>query len=447
MIGSACGMCCVFFGGKARLRKKYERMQPTKPTEKYFAWFLFFLPLFVISISAAAHIGGINYSNQGLYAAEDSSVAMIDHSSQLLGNSTIVLGTIVDNLKTSVKSAVDTTVNSVNINEMDNSVVPPLQNLVAEFTNLRDQVAALKVTRDNLATSIGTLQTSATTLETSINGINTNIQSLSTTNQPITGSAGKFWILKAAVAYTQPSATQLKNRANAAPNVNTILAGLDSVPDLNTYIDNSQAGVTNLKTNTSKILSDTATLLKNDLEGPLDNAKLDTIDLLDPAVTQGKTMLNNAKASLQAQYVTVNGHNDTRVIVQYLLVLLYALPILVITMMGVSKKPRIMKTCNLISVPYYFLLYILAVIFFILAVIVGDGCDLIFDTSSQFAANVAPIQIGLSAYEQCSNGTSLLSIASSLGVGLNTSQFNLTQIAGEKIDAVNFNTASDFDLS
>lgn len=85
-------------------------------------------------------------------------------------------------------------------------------------------------------------------------------------------------------------------------------------------------------------------------------------------------------------------------------------------------------------------------VFFILAVVVGDACDLAFDSGSQFAANVAPVQIALSAFEQCSNGSSLLNIASSLGVGINSSQFNLTSIAGNQLTSADFSAASDFDL-
>lgn len=166
---SACGMCCVLFGGKDRLRKKYERMQPTGPVEKYFAWFLFFLPMFVIGLSIAAHIGGVNYFSNGLYAVEDSSVAMINHSSQLIGNASITLGKIVDNIKVSLNNAVDTTVGSVNLNQLDSTVIVSLSNLVTGFNDTKTQVAALKVTRDTLVTNINTLKTDATALVTSKN--------------------------------------------------------------------------------------------------------------------------------------------------------------------------------------------------------------------------------------------------------------------------------------
>lgn len=179
------------------------------------------------------------------------------------------------------------------------------------------------------------------------NAINTKIQSYSTTNQAITGSPGKTWILKTAIAFTAPDANPILTNANAAPNVGTILANLDNVPDLTSYVNDSQTGVSTVKTKAQTLLADSATTLKNDLGGPLDNAKLDAIDLVNPAVDQGTATLNGVKADLQAQYVKANSYNDTRVIVQYLLVLLYVLPILFITMMGVSRKPRVMKTYNL----------------------------------------------------------------------------------------------------
>ena len=370
---SACGMCCVMCRNKGMLRKKFERMEPSTPFEKYFAWFLFGLPFFVIGICIAAHIGGINYSTQGLYAVEDSTVNMITQATQLLGNATSTLNNVVGNIKGIASTSIDMTVSSVDFNQMDILVLPPLTNLTNGYQNIQAQVSALKIIRDNTISNITTLKTTANTAVTDTNAVNSNIQALSTTNQPITGSPGKTWILKNAVVFTAASASEIVNKANSAPNVGNILNNLNFVPDLSSYITDAASGVNTVKSTSQQTVLNSASSLKTTINGSFDTGRDSALSSITPAINQGSTMLNGVKTSMQAEYVKVNTYNDTRVIVQYVLVILYALPILFITMMGVSRKPRIMKTCNLVCVPYYVLLFLLSVLFFIMAVVVGDG--------------------------------------------------------------------------
>jgi hypothetical protein len=363
----------VMFRNQGVLRKKFERMEPSTPIEKYFAWFLFGLPFFVIGICIAAHIGGINYSSQGLYAVEDSTVGMITHSTELLGNATITLTNVVGNLKGTSSSAIDLTVASVDLNKLDTTVVVPMSDLTNAYQTTQTQVTSLKDIRDSTVTDINNLKTMANNAVTSSNAVNNQVQALSTTNQPITGSPGKTWILKNAIVFTAVNANELVNKANTAPNVGTILNNLNFVPDLSDYITDAQLGLDTVKSASQQAVTDSAISLKTTINGSFDTGRDNAISSIAPAISTGNAMLLGVKADMQTEYVKVNAYNDTRVIIQYLLVILYVFPILFITMMGVSRKPRIMKTCNLICVPYYVLLFFVAVLFFILAVVVGDG--------------------------------------------------------------------------
>lgn len=107
-------------------------------------------------------------------------------------------------------------------------------------------------------------------------------------------------------------------------------------------------------------------------------------------------------------------------------------------------------------VPYYALLFLATLSTFLIALVFGDTCELLFDSQPSSLGkllnnsfNVATLagtndSLG-SIFHKCVEGQSLLDIASN--IGLNTSVINFTAIANEKIDNMSFNDIGSVNLT
>lgn len=156
------------------------------------------------------------------------------------------------------------------------------------------------------------------------------------------------------------------------------------------------------------------------------------------------------------------------------LVLLFCLPVLLISIGGATRSHVVMKGCdvyshiftnllqstlsfrvNLACVPYYALLFFFAIIFLLFSLILGDVCTLVFDENPSSLGAVLrapPLNNNMistnesfgAVFHKCVTGSSLLDVASSFG--FNSSSFNFSSIANDKISGVNFDKISDVDL-
>lgn len=107
-------------------------------------------------------------------------------------------------------------------------------------------------------------------------------------------------------------------------------------------------------------------------------------------------------------------------------------------------------------VPYYALLFLATLFTFLIALVFGDACELLFDSQPSSLGkllnnsfNVATLagtndSLGL-IFHKCVEGQSLLDIASN--IGLNTTVINFTAIANEKIDNMPFNDIGSVNLT
>ncbi len=107
-------------------------------------------------------------------------------------------------------------------------------------------------------------------------------------------------------------------------------------------------------------------------------------------------------------------------------------------------------------VPYYALLFLATLSTFLIALVFGDACELLFDSQPSSLGkllnnsfNVATLagtndSLG-SIFHKCVEGQSLLDIASN--IGLNTTVINFTAIANEKIDNMPFNDIGSVNLT
>jgi hypothetical protein len=164
---SCCCMCCCQCCCKARLRKKYSRKTPPSKLKKGVAWCLYFLPILVVGLSIAAHLGGVNHFTVGLNRIQSGSNLLLDNSKGLIDKTVPTLTTVMDNLKIGVNQAIDMAVDSVSLASLDTSVIPPLNAMCDELIVAQSGVDRIKTSANQITTDVNTLKTRSNDLMSS----------------------------------------------------------------------------------------------------------------------------------------------------------------------------------------------------------------------------------------------------------------------------------------
>jgi hypothetical protein len=272
---------------------------------------------------------------------------------------------------------------------------------------------------------------------------------LHTIEKPLSNNPGSTWRLtNSAAGFIPIDASSVQNNANSAPDTASIFSNLASTPNLTAFAVEGRNAISSASTTATTLINTSRTNLKTSLGTSLDTLSGSLSTSLTPIQTQLGDTITATKSSINTQFGTVFQYNDIRIYGQMGLVLLYIIPIVFINLGGLSRRAGCMKTCNLVAVPYYLLLYIFGILFLVLTVLVGDLCTVVFDTKPSPLNSIDPL-FGkvLNAVDSCYSGASLLNVVGSLQIqGLNASQLNLSQMARTEIDKFNISSMTQFDL-
>jgi hypothetical protein len=207
----------------------------------------------------------------------------------------------------------------------------------------------------------------------------------------------------------------------------------------------------------------TATVKIADASSGFKLSALSGLDTVNASIGgQFSTIQTNFTTMLDGLNKTAFGYLDMGVsyvastsLYRVLFLAVYGLPVLV-SLLGVGfKSPRLMKGCNCLCVPYYLLLHILAVVFLIMAFVIGDGtftnvvCNVAFDirpiSPSLSTGSLSMMSTGLTALDSCYANSSLLEVASNLNL-IDGTQVNFSSIASKQINSLNFSSVGSFDI-
>jgi hypothetical protein len=267
------------------------------------------------------------------------------------------------------------------------------------------------------------------------------------TDKPLTGRPGVTWKLGTNPNINAVDPQAVQTNANQAPDTSTIFAPLNNTPNLTALAVEGRNAITNAKNQATTLISQSRSSLKTSMNSSLDTVKSNLVNSLTPVQTDVGTTISGVKSQVTSYFVQANQFNDFRVYGQMGLVLLYVLPLMFMNLGGLSRRPGCMKTCNLVCVPYYLLLYLFGILFLLLAAVMGDVCTLVFDTRPSPLAQFNPtIGAAVDAIDSCYAGVSLLSVVGSLNLGFNSSQLNMSSIARAEINKFNLTSMANFDL-
>jgi hypothetical protein len=179
----------------------------------------------------------------------------------------------------------------------------------------------------------------------------------------LTNSAGANTVDSSAVA----------TGANSAPDTATVFSGLNSAPDLDAIGTTTLAAITSGKTTATEIMTTSKATFSTTINTTLAPFQKQITDMIATTLGPIRTEVTANRKEVARYLTEAIGYDAQRILGQMGFCLLYVLPLLFISLGGFSKKPGFMKCCNLICVPYYFLLFILGIVFLLIGVLVGDG--------------------------------------------------------------------------
>jgi hypothetical protein len=168
MLISCCCMCCFQCCATKYLRSKYQRKTPPTKFKKGVAWCFFFLPVFVIGLSIAAHLGGVNHFTVGVQTIQGGIGGMLDQSKLLIDSTVPTLSTVIGNLKVGVNSAIDLAVDSVSLQSLETTVYPPLLSMCTDLETSQVSVDSIKSSSAVITTSVNSLKSLSSGLVISI---------------------------------------------------------------------------------------------------------------------------------------------------------------------------------------------------------------------------------------------------------------------------------------
>lgn len=204
------------------------------------------------------------------------------------------------------------------------------------------------------------------------NDINQDVANLSGKPKTITGST-LTWKLTNSAGASAVDSSAVNTGANSAPDTASVFSGLNSTPNLDEIGTTTLASINSAKETATERMTVSKGEFSTKIKTMLQPYQKQIIEMIDTNLSPIKVQVTGKRSEV-AEYLTqIKGVDGQRVLGQLGLVLIYVLPLLFISLGGAAKKPGFMKCCNLICVPYYFLLFIFGIIFLVLGVLMGDG--------------------------------------------------------------------------
>lgn len=358
-------------------------------------------------------------------------------------------------VKKLVNDSVDATGNSIDFNALSTTGLTP--NMIQLATGLEttqaNQVVIVGIA-DAIAANKTAVSSQVASLVTSIKAINAAIVLWSSTlsNVPSPSVAGLQYRLTATVSTGQIVSTADSAQANidSSPDGSSTFASLASAPNLATFATEIRTLIDGIQANIAKAIRDGGASVKATSIPALDTAQAQAINTITSFSDPLQKTLSSTYKSADDAFLMVIQFDDYR---NYGVWGLSAVVVIVLVVMAFTMchaKPSRTKGCNFCANPIYMLIQIFAVLFFIMALILGDTCSALFENTNTLAklgSTGTTISQALSVKNSCTNGESILQAAIRLNL-VSGDGSNLTKLAQGQIEGIDFSSvATGFDLS
>jgi hypothetical protein len=247
------------------------------------------------------------------------------------------------------------------------------------------------------------------------------------------------------------TAANAQGNINSASDGSSSFAPLKTSPNLTVFAIEIENLLDMLQNKLRVAVSQGGMDVKNNSNTALTTGDVTARSILKNTTEPLKKSVNGIKSDVDKAFNSLQSFNLIRTYATWGLSGLILLILIVMSIAMLLGKPSAVKGCNLCASPIYILFIVMGILFFILALSIGDVCTSTFET---YPPPLAPllkaaakfdITDALTIKKNCTEGQSILQIANNLNLLDSNSSFRYQ--ANKEIDKVNFSSiATGFNL-
>ncbi|KAI8900114.1 hypothetical protein BC833DRAFT_582996 [Globomyces pollinis-pini] len=433
-------ICCY-----GRLKKK--RKLKSNIGAKGFALFWILFVFVGFGVGALANYTGGSTLLSSIDGFNSSIYETVTSGSEIVTGINPEIATTFTNIKSVIYDSIDDVAHAVDFDtlEVPNGATANLFLLVDQMILTQEAINVVKqgvLNIKNLQTSMVQV---GTTIALSVSIIENEINSWAVPSLTDPDSGLNFY-LKVAVdtAGSGVKAADAADKITNAPNGDSAFESLNNVPNLLTYTVQITDAIDQMR-DTKNMVADKSSDFKNDIGKSLDKVQVQVHDML--ADIENMVVTQTDGVLLQVDQSFKPAKANEKLGSYFFLGVAGITGFIVATMFSglIAKQPFMVKGINLCAVPFYLIIQVLALIFFILALVTGDVCVSVFENyPPPIAAALQGDQLQMvntifNAKYQCAQNTSLLTIVSDMGL-VDKSMLNMTNQADKQLSAVDLSS-------
>jgi hypothetical protein len=416
--------------------------------------------IWVVVIYAAFATGAIaSFTSSSIFSdslkqLQSGTTGMLDDAVGVLDSFSPAIGSAFDSVKTLVTTTVDSVTNVIDFNDLERSGLSPNMHKLADGLDLcQNNIGYLIANGTLIQTAKANLTTKVIAMSVTVDEIANSIASWSSSSSPLPiGSSATYYLSSAVVVPSiQDSANETKNGLQSAPDGSSAMAPLTTSPNLSQFATEIRSLLNSISVSITTEIRKGSESVKTNTVSALDTGKAVANGPLKSGLDPIKSSIGDFKSSLISGLQNVGSYDNYRF---YAISGLSAMILLILIILGITmclKKPSRAKGCNLCATPFYFLIQLLALTLFLISLGLGEVCDNVFNQYPspllQGSAYADTQKIFFNARDNCLNNKSVFITAFDLKL-VDADTANLTKIATEKLDAIDFSGLSDqFNLS
>ncbi|KAH9248207.1 hypothetical protein BASA81_014167 [Batrachochytrium salamandrivorans] len=380
--------------------------------------------LVILMVIAMCAVAGTFYAtgllNTTLTTFNDNSVTGLNDTNGVVISIIPVINKVFDDIEIMVNSSIDAVVASVHFDVTNTSVVPALMNLASGLESTQISIGYLLGNATTVDISRSAFLGVASTIVATVNNISSLSTNLSSVAHPVNSYS---WSLTQSIntGNINTAAVNILSDASSSPNSSLVLQSLNSVPNLTVYANQIRSTAETVPNAVRNLVSVGSTSFKGTAISGLENAR-------SSIVSQFSGPIDNVSNQIKFILGIMSGYMAT----------------------AIGYRGYVI---NLAFTPYYVLLHLLALVFVIITIPLGDVCTVIYEGSPRYISQVITgesagvINMALDAVPLCYQNRSFIDVAIAVGM-INGSAVNITQQASDKINQFNFSAVtSGWDVS
>jgi hypothetical protein len=411
--------------------------------------------LWILIIYAAFLLGAISSMvststfTASISSLQNGSLSTLDGTNSVLKSFVPAINNAFHGVKVLVNSSVDTTLNAINFDALQTTgLIPNFNTLAVSMDDSQSGINALKESGVSVKTTKLSLSALVATLADGVGHITGNISAWTSVPMPVPGSSNITYFLSTAVAVPNvgQTATEAKTNINSASDGSSTFSSLDNSPNLTKFANEIRDIIKTLQVNMSIEIAKGGNDVKVSTAKALNEGQATAVksieDVQGPLSTQVSGYRNLTSTMLDMILV----YDVYRVQGVWGLSALILIILIVLSIGMCAGKPSAVKGCNLCASPIYLLIMLMALLFFLIALVLGDVCTNVFETTpspiaTALGSDGAMINNIFVLRNNCSSGASILQAAEQMGYL--TSDTSLSTQANKQINNVNFSKISD----